>query len=67
LCLAFPVVDLFIYLFIFGGTGVCTQGFTLAKQALYRLSQPPVHLALVILEMGSPELSVWAGLKLQSS
>jgi hypothetical protein len=28
----------FVYLFIYGGTGVRTQGFTLAKQVRYRLS-----------------------------
>jgi hypothetical protein len=28
----------FIYLFIFAGTGVCTQGLTFAKQVLYHLS-----------------------------
>jgi hypothetical protein len=35
----------------------------LAKQVLYYLSQPPVHFALVILEMESYELFAWAGLK----
>jgi hypothetical protein len=40
----------------FVGTGF-ELDFTLAKQVLYRLSRTSVHFALVILEMGSRELS----------
>jgi hypothetical protein len=36
----------------------------LAKQALYCLSHTSSPFALVILEMGSHELFVWAGLEL---
>jgi hypothetical protein len=52
----------------FGGSGVWTQGFALAKQASITWATPPVHIALVILEMGgvgSLELFAPAGLKPQ--
>jgi hypothetical protein len=51
-----------IFIYLCTGTGVWTQGFALAKQvltkqALYCLTHtPPVHFALVILEMVSCEL-----------
>jgi hypothetical protein len=59
--------NLVALLFSFCGTGVWTQGFTLAKQVLATWATPPVHFALVILEMGSPELFLQADLKPQSS
>jgi hypothetical protein len=55
------------FFFFFGENGVWTQGFALAKQALYCLSHMCVHFALVILEVGSCELFAWLGLKPQSS
>jgi hypothetical protein len=51
------------FFFFFDGSRVWRQGFILAKQVRYHLSTPPVHFALVILEMGSLELFVWAGLE----
>jgi hypothetical protein len=44
-----------------------TQGFALAKQVLYPWAMPPVHFALVILEIGSQQLLAQTGLKLLSS
>jgi hypothetical protein len=38
---------------IFGGTGVWTQGFVPAKWAPTTWAAPPIHFALVILEMRS--------------
>jgi hypothetical protein len=53
--LIYKFIVLLIYLF-FGGMGVWTQGFALARQMLYCLNpHPPVHFALVILEMGSQQ------------
>jgi hypothetical protein len=46
--------DCIIYLFIY--FGVWTQGFTLAKQALYLLSHNSSPFCLVILEIGSLKL-----------
>jgi hypothetical protein len=44
-----------IYLFIFGSTGAGTQGFTLARQALYHLREiPSPHLLYLFL----PELDL---------
>jgi hypothetical protein len=49
--------------FFFGGTGVSTQGFEFTKQALYHLSPPSVHFALVIFgDGGSQELFGWLAL-----
>jgi hypothetical protein len=51
------------YFFMFWWEWVWTQGFAVAKQAVYSLTTTPVHFALVILEMGSRELFAWASLK----
>jgi hypothetical protein len=42
-----------IVLFCFGGTGVWTQGFILAKQMFYAWATPSVYFALVILQTGN--------------
>jgi hypothetical protein len=56
-----------LFLF-FGGTGVWTQGFALAKQVLYWLSHTwPPHFALVTLKMESHELFAWSGFEPWSS
>jgi hypothetical protein len=55
-----------IFFFPFGETGVWTQGFMSAKQVLSCLSHTSSSFALVILEMGSPELFIWVGLESQS-
>jgi hypothetical protein len=51
---------------LFCESKVWSQGFVLAKQALYYLSHTSSPFFLVILEMGSWELFVWAGLELWS-
>jgi hypothetical protein len=59
-CVGFVVVGLFV---CFGGSGVSTWGFVLAKQVLYHLSHTSsLVFALVVLEMGSHKLFAWAGL-----
>jgi hypothetical protein len=54
-------------LFLSDRTGVWTQGFMLAKQVPYHLTTPPVHFALVVLEMETHKLFVQDGLELWSS
>jgi hypothetical protein len=51
---------------LFCRTRFGTQGFMLAKQALYRLSHASSHFSLVILEMETDEWFAWAGLELWS-
>jgi hypothetical protein len=51
--------------FVFlGGAGIETEGFVLAKQALYHLVTAPVHFHLVVFAMGSHTLFAWAALEL---
>jgi hypothetical protein len=53
-----------IVVWIFCGTGVWTQG--LQSRHTTDRAMLPVHFALVILEIGSHKLFLWAGLKLWS-
>jgi hypothetical protein len=48
--------------YFFGGIGVWTQGFTLAKQACYHLSHTASPSALVILEVGASQVARITGM-----
>jgi hypothetical protein len=49
------------------GLGFELRAFHLQSRCSITVVSPPVYFALVILEMGSPELFVSAGLQQQSS
>jgi hypothetical protein len=51
----YPSFCWFVFFYFFDANGVWTQGFSLAKQAFYRLSHTS-HFCSVILEMGSHKL-----------
>jgi hypothetical protein len=57
----------FFFFFFFFGTGVCTQSFMLAKQALYCLSHASSPFFLLFWRWGSWKLFSWADLKPQFS
>jgi hypothetical protein len=56
-----------LFCFIFGGTGVWTQGFMLAKQAFYCLCHNSVYFALVVILETGVSLFAQAGLRPWSS
>jgi hypothetical protein len=57
----FWVGSFFFFFFVVG------LGFELRASCLQVLGTPPVHFALVILEMESPGLLAWAGFQTRSS